>query len=250
MMAQLLWQPPVTTAARVDAIVIPGLAREADEDGRAAFEVQLLRDYFLDERQRKPMLLLCGGVYRLAALGAELQHVQGHCAGKMMSLHHDGRVLNNTEEHQVELVEESAMARRIWGNRKLFPVNSVHSQAIASLGEQLQPLLEVMAYSGPACLKDGRPRLARNQLQMGESRCIEALASRRGPPLVAVQWHPEAFITADSQSPHHQVLFYVLEQARARCVRHKQYAPNLERDYLALVLAHMLVFHEQLPYVV
>lgn len=89
--------PGFAGADEVDIIVIPGVVRKADESARALNKEKLLRTYF----EKKPMILLCGGMWRLTALGATVGAVQHHANSRMVHLNVNGKIVHNTAIHKV-----------------------------------------------------------------------------------------------------------------------------------------------------
>lgn len=83
----------------------------------------------------------------------------------------------------------------------------MHSEALSSLG-RLEDMLVVVAWSGDPVLKeDGQLQKSRCKEDMVSSRCIEAVSSLHDPPLIATQWHAEAY---DPDSPQGRVLLHAL----------------------------------------
>lgn len=223
--------PPVMRAADCAVLVIAGVARNADTKERREFEESLLKLYY----GVKPIILICGGVWRLTALGMGVGVVKHHSNARMVRLRTEsGRVQHNTPVHYVE-ISGGAVSKRIWGDThgavagrirgRAFAVNSVHSKAIKDLGEKASEF-EVVARSVDPVLRvvDGKQVLRRNrngQDMHCERGCIEAIVSVRGPPLVAVQWHAEAYFADDTTgNPHRKLLRYAvrsLELSRGGC---------------------------------
>ena len=151
------------------------MSLEETEADRAAFEKQLLCDYAF---RGMCFILLCGGVWRLEALGDDVKIQIGeskdHSYSKMISLNASGEIINCVAVHNVEILQ-NATTNSIWpaGIPTPFAVNSVHADAIFDLG-QMRDKLEVVAESTTAYagLKN------RNGNVMKPVRCIEAVASK------------------------------------------------------------------------
>lgn len=198
----------VDNPENVDIIVIAGVSRDSDEADRRRFEIEILQNY----QGRKPILLLCGGVWRLEALGFGLQVAELHCYSKMVNLNSHGKVEENTAIHYVE-VQDNETSRKIFGEDlpEKFEVNSVHSEAISNLGPTYENDFHIIAYSeDPVLMDDGSVRKNRSKQEMRSVRCIEAICSKSGPPIVAIQWHPEAYCDYPSPNPHETLLKYPL----------------------------------------
>lgn len=186
-------------ARDVHVIVIPGVSREGDEPARADFECRLLRTLSLEH---KAFLLLCGGVWRLHGIhGVTVGASAGHSAAKMVSINPEGRVCNNTDWHDVRFADNEH-SRRVWphGMPPNCSVNSVHPEAIQDPGH----MFTVIARSVEQEVNiRGRITTA--------VECIEAVITTHAHhfPLVAVQWHPEAYF-ALGNSAHRQLMRYVL----------------------------------------
>jgi len=206
---------PVTvgTAEDMDVIVIPGRVNNT-EDNRKKFEEKLLLDYY----GKKPVILICAGVWRLTALGAVVAHVRSHNNSRMVRLSETGKVTHNTAIHYNE-IQANDTARKIWGEfgAKRFEVNSVHDRAVIALGPTLENHLEVVLRSGEPILLKGRFRKNRNQQDIRDTAgVIEAIVTKLGAvsaPLVAVQYHPEAYCQEknDVKKFHKALLAYAVD---------------------------------------
>lgn len=62
----------------------------------------------------------------------------------------------------------------------------------------------------PIHMPNGEYRRNRNQDEMICPPIIEAVCSIQGPPLIAAQWHPAAYMHDPDPSPHKQLLRYAL----------------------------------------
>lgn len=185
-------------------IVIPGVDRRSDTPKRQWFEERLLcREY---QRGRLPIVLLCGAMYRLSALGIKIGAVSHHANnGGMVRLNNNGKVVYNTSIHFVE-TGKGDRARAIWGKEQRFPVNSVHSDSVVDLAHR-RGEFEIVARSTGACLTEkGTVRKTRGKdIMEPQEGVIEAIVSKdtSRAPLVGVQWHPEAY----GDDPNHYRLF-------------------------------------------
>jgi len=192
--------------------VIPGVASGQDVDARREFEERLLKEFY----GQKPMILLCGGVWRLEALGMKVSKVSHHLNARMVNLNAEmGRVRYNTPIHML-LPGTGPVSEQIWGkDREPFPVNSVHGLALSDLGSR-QDEFEVVGISGePVQIQESnggsRLREDRHGNPMNSQECIEAIVSIHGPPLVAVQWHAEAYFAEGEFSPHSKLLLHAAQ---------------------------------------
>lgn len=185
-------------------LVIPGVDRRSDSLQRQYFEERLLcREY---QRGTLPIVLLCGAVYRLSALGIKIGAVSHHANnGGMVRLNTQGKVVYNTSIHSVQ-TGTGDRACAIWPEPTTFPVNSVHSEAVVDLGYR-RGEFEVVARSTGVCLTDkGTVRKTRGKDVMEpQEGAIEAIVTKdtSRAPVVAVQWHPEAYL----DDPKHRALF-------------------------------------------
>lgn len=142
---------------------------------RDKLEILLLEEAL---RQRKPVLAICRG-HQLAnvALGGSLivdipQQVE-------TDLEHSVLVNKDRHVHTVRVEPESLIARVM--GRTEFPVNSTHHQAV----DKVAPPLRITGH----CAQDGVPEV----LEMKPG------ADGTPPPyFLAVQFHPERLVKADS----------------------------------------------------
>lgn len=186
----------------VDVIVIPGVSRGNDEKSRKDFEQSLLEKYAFKKR----FILLCGGTWRLEKLGAIVGPSMDHSYSRMISLNKSGNVAYNIPIHNVQ-IEDNITSRRIWPNGlpPAFPVNSVHCDAVQSLGD-LENKLEIVARcTSPLGLLNTNGKI------MEPVKCIEAIVSKNEDdyPLVAIQWHTEAYCY-EGHTPHKKLLQFAL----------------------------------------
>lgn len=198
--------PGIESPENVDILVIPGVARKEDTEIRKNFEERLLQKFF----RLKRIILLCGGVFRLECLGVTIGSVRNHSNSYMVSLNSSAEVIYNTQIHMA-LVEDNDTARTIFGDIREFSVNSVHSEAITVLGSQLHDDVDVVVRSGdPIPLDDGQVRKNRRKSSMdSDTNVIEAIRTKctlEYPPLLAVQWHPEAYHDTIHVNPHFLLL--------------------------------------------
>ena len=112
-------------------------------------------------------------------------------------------------------IQQCATAERIWPNGlpEEFPVNSVHPDSIIKLGP-MESKLEVVARSTQECkeMKNSKGK------EMEPIACIEVVASKVPEyfPLVAIQWHPEAYCH-DGDSLHKALLDFVVKAPAPSC---------------------------------
>lgn len=91
--------PPVEHSMdRISIIVIPGVVRGEDDEARSDCEESLLRAYY----RTKPIIMLCGGMWRLTALGATVGKVPLHANSRMVHLNDNRQVVYNTEIHMID----------------------------------------------------------------------------------------------------------------------------------------------------
>ena len=219
--------PPVLQASECDVLLIPGAAKGwgsvEERSHRQQAEEALLSEWY----QKKPLILLCGGVWRLKALGMTVSAVEHHSNSKMVGLNAEhGRVINNTSVHEL-VPGDGAVARAVWGGDcSPFPVNSVHSDAVTHLGARAAEF-EVVGVSGDPVLVESaeanqlRMRKDRAGNEMHSEKCIEAIISVRGPPLVAAQWHPEAYFTEGEDSPHRKLIMHAVSYKKKKTKKKK-----------------------------
>lgn len=210
---QLRHFPKVIDCDNVDVIVIAGVERKSDEDARRAFEEHLVLRY----KGTKCIIMLCGGMWRLSAFGFKVESADFHANSKMISLNTSGAVLYNTSIHEV-IIQVNETTKAIWPSMNesfTFEVNSVHSEGFLSMSDELLQSLEldIIAYSGSPVLINGVIRQNRAKQDMVSVHCIEALCSkpRETPPLLAIQWHPEAYFDKTLPNPHYDLLNYVVQ---------------------------------------
>lgn len=90
----------------------------------------------------------------------------------------------------------------------------MHTEVISDLGEMLSHDVDVICISGKVLKnQDGTIKMSRgpNSKQIIRNDSIEAIFSKTGPPLIAIQWHAEAFIDQSDPNPHKQLLKYALQ---------------------------------------
>jgi putative glutamine amidotransferase len=131
---------------------------------RDDFELALTREAL---RRDVPILAICRGhqVLNVATGGTLVQDIASTIEGAMR---HEGKGPRSRHSHQVE-VSAGSRLREILG-QGLVPVNSIHHQAVARLGEGL--------VASARCPDDG---------------VVEGLEMPGRRFVVGVQWHPETF---------------------------------------------------------
>lgn len=135
----------------------------AGDPERDRYEIELLREFL---RQKKPVLGICRGCQLInVALGGSLY--QDLATQGTNSSHHRHESLYDGNHHDAMLLPNSQLAATYGGPRRV-KVNSIHHQAIKSLGNGLV----VEAMSVP-------------------DRIVEAVRWNGASYLVGVQWHPE-----------------------------------------------------------
>lgn len=132
---------------------------------RDAFEIALCRAVI--ERDM-PMLAICRGaqVLNVAAGGTLIQDIRSMVPG---AADHDPGRARHEHAHEVALAPGTQLFE-ILGRKARVPVNSIHHQAVGSVG----PGLRVSARSIPDDV-------------------VEAIEAPRCRFVVGVQWHPESF---------------------------------------------------------
>jgi putative glutamine amidotransferase len=129
--------------------------------------------------QKIPILAICAGMQFLACKTGGKMTVDIHT-----HLNTDIDHLNGAPKekcaHHVTLNKNSKLYE-ITGLEK-FSVNSAHTEAVISTGEQTTVSAN--------CMEDG---------------CIEALEIQNHPFAIGVQWHPEFFLD-DTTSPHYKIM--------------------------------------------
>ncbi|NJN06141.1 MAG: gamma-glutamyl-gamma-aminobutyrate hydrolase family protein [Rhodobacteraceae bacterium] len=156
-----------------------------DHPQRDAVEFTVIEEVF---RQRKPLLAICRGLQMLnVALGGDLivdipQEVDGAMAHRQMDR-------KNEAVHEVALTPGSLL-HRSHGTQALG-VNSTHHQAAG----RVAPKLRVSARSADGVI---------------EGLELAVAEARRGPWLVAVQYHPERLF---DRHPAHAALFRAFVRA-------------------------------------
>jgi len=101
--------PEIIDAGKADVIVIPGLVRKDDETARENFECKILKKY----HGHKPIILLCGAMWRLKVLDVTVGDVKFHANSHMLSLNGlTGSVTHNTSIHTVK-VEKAHYTKKI-----------------------------------------------------------------------------------------------------------------------------------------
>jgi putative glutamine amidotransferase len=159
-----------------------------DHPQRDAVEFAVIAEVF---RQKKPLLAVCRGLQMLnVALGGDLlvdvpQQVPGALAHKQMDR-------KNDVVHEVALTPGSLLHRS--HRTRTLGVNSTHHQAAG----RVAPWLQVSARSADGVI---------------EGLELTAAAARRGPWLVAVQYHPERLF---DRYPAHAALFRAFVRACAK----------------------------------
>ena len=193
----------------MDVIVIPGVSRKDNNQVRMEYEKRLISKYY----KVKPLILICGAVWKLEMFGAEISDVSSHCNARMMNIF-NAKIRYNINIHSVG-VQQNQTAISIFGKKtRSFEVNSVHWRAIESLGPNLSKECDVVLRSTDVVLKPNKqPRKQRNNEVMASQRdVIECVVSKQGPPLVAVQYHPEAYCKerAEIKNIHQNLLAHAV----------------------------------------
>ena len=186
---------------RLDGILIPGGADvdpatygEARHEGcqrsdppRDRVELQLIRWAMADG---KPVLGICRGIQLIAlATGGTLyQDLAAECAGSVKHDYFPDQGFGRADLTHDVTVEAGSRLADIFGTGSLR-VNSMHHQAIRTLGESLV----VTARSA-------------------EDDVIEGIELPGHPFMVGVQWHPEALAAADA--PTRRLFEEFVEAAR------------------------------------
>jgi putative glutamine amidotransferase len=151
---------------------------------RDAFELALCREGI---RRDLPILAICRGhqVLNVATGGTLVQDIPSELAG---ALNHDPGGVRWTMAHEVA-VQPGTRLHQILG-RDHLPVNSIHHQAIAALGQGLV----VSA--------------------LGEDGVIEGVEMPARRFVLGVQWHPESFW--DQGGAFHTLFDALVAEARGR----------------------------------
>ena len=193
----------------VDVIVIPGVSRKDNNQVRMEYEKRLISKYY----KVKPLILICGAVWKLEMFGAEIRDVSSHCNARMMNIF-NAKIRYNINIHSVGVQQNQTAISIFRKKTRSFEVNSVHWRAIESLGPTLSKECEVVLRSTDVVLKPNKqPRKQRNNEVMASQRdVIECVVSKQGPPLVAVQYHPEAYCKerAEIKNIHQNLLAHAV----------------------------------------
>jgi gamma-glutamyl-gamma-aminobutyrate hydrolase PuuD len=186
-------------ARQVDLILFPGTSAEGEQDeDRKAAQVLLMHSNF----GVRPILAICGALYWLDGFhGLKLQPVDSHSWSQMIDYsksldkvtHPGNKVVSNVQVHKLN---PSAASEALFGTDP-FDVNSVHNRAFVQLpASNAKVAFTALAESGEVIpLEDGKPRNSRGKV-LNPERCIEAFIMTKAEmraPLVAVQWHIEAY---------------------------------------------------------
>lgn len=190
-------------------IFIPGYTRDSDSKQPAEHRARLAFEKRLIEKARyrgQPVLAVCAGAWTLLdAYGIGVHEVDDHnYGGAMPRLSTQGaRVCNNKMIHRVEIAESSHLAHAMRVNENP-QVNSVHWKA-ASEGDFLEE--SQLAPAASSVRDDAIAPNSRQQAQMQPEDCVEAFETKRGVPMLGIQWHPEAFNPTDANAAPHQAIF-------------------------------------------
>lgn len=234
----------------VTVIVLPGVAQGADEDWRSEYEVELLRSFM----GVKPMLLICGAVYRLAdtrlgdmKLGVTVGEAKLHSNSRMVSQNDVGEVVYNTNIHFVELTEHGA--QRLSLPFTEFPVNSVHDRAITGLTNDTFVTLAKSTRPVPLKATGGEIRIRKNraaQAMISTPGMHEAVLSNwQGAPLLAVQWHLEAY--PRSMEAHHKLLALIVEYKAPEQQQQQEQGQSAVQDIKEAQLANEIEAQAEVP---
>jgi len=244
-------------AEEADMIIIPGVSVAGEDDNaRAAAEKALIEACC----GTKPMLLVCGAVYRLDGFrGLAVVDVKDHSHTKMVSWNGE-KVVDNANVH---FASATPAGRQIFfgeGESTAFPCNSVHNRAV--LVDGMPEAFETLAVSGDVCpTQTGGVRKSRLGKPLTPTPCAECFQLKREDghkPFVVVQWHPEAFDPDDpDQAVHRNIICFPLSEAiravqpqEAPGVQEAHGVPRPEPVALARALAneaHQLEEQQALP---
>lgn len=200
-------------STQTGGLIIPGLARGSEkgtalsEDKREVYEHSLIREA---RNRGMPILGLCAGSWRLwQHYGGQLKPAQNHCyGGGMFYIKKDGNVGVNKQIHRISVNSTSLLARamQLPTKRTQPAVNSVHWLApdIKTLPEDLQVSASAVPDEAIA------PNSRQGSTMKVEKKTVEAFETKHGAPVLAIQWHGEAYCdqtSTDSNAKLHQNIF-------------------------------------------
>ncbi|MEZ4767769.1 MAG: gamma-glutamyl-gamma-aminobutyrate hydrolase family protein [Caldilineales bacterium] len=143
----------------------------------------------------KPVLAICRGmqILNVASGGSLFQDIRAQRDGSEKHDYFPPAFERVRISHDVEIQPDSRLGR-IFGQRAT--VNSMHHQALKSLGQQCQPI---------AWAPDG---------------VVEAMEITGHPYALGVQWHPEELATHQGDAGSRQLFADFVAQCRARRTNH------------------------------
>ncbi len=200
-------------------IFIPGYSRESDKQNSSTHAARLSNEALLIRKaiyRGQPILAVCAGSWTLwQAYGGDLNQVNDHNYGGGMPRLSTGsaEVCNNKMLHRVRPKEDTLLAKAMSKHPEAIqniPVNSTHWKAINPQSKLISKNIQVNAYS----VKDNNlaPN-SRQGTQTNPDECAEGFETIHGVPMIAVQWHPEAFNPDQTTSKPHQGIFKVIQEA-------------------------------------
>ncbi len=200
-------------------IFIPGYSRESDKQKSPIHTARLGNEALLIRKaiyRGQPILAVCAGSWTLwQAYGGDLIQVNDHnYGGGMPRLSADSAgVCNNKMLHRVRPKAGTLLAQAMSKQPETIqdiPVNSTHWQALDPQSKLISKNVQVNACS----IKDNNlaPN-SRQGLQINPDYCVEGFETIHGVPMIAVQWHPEAFNPDQHTAKPHQGIFKVIQDA-------------------------------------
>lgn len=185
-------------------LFIPGGARNSEDEDRCKHEKALIKK----ARQRgQPILAICAGSWRLLeAYGGRTRATTDHLYANMPYILDGGYIGNNVQIHRIKitpftLLSGAMSVREIESDddeEDLLPptpvvqyptVNSVHWLVADEKALPAELLVGAVAKADDKIA----PKSRQGKQLAPEEKTIEEFEAKHGAPVMAIQWHPEAY---------------------------------------------------------